>query len=162
MRFASDPRGSGRRGDTLTPLTPNEELALSALAGLYERMDENSGGDYGCRMCGSCCHFNAYGHRLYASRIEALYLFLHNGAPRFAFSDDACGYQDGAACAAREGRVLGCRSFFCRRSDSETSAIHEEALAEVRAITARYGLAWDYQMLSQHWQDESRRRRPRV
>ncbi len=100
-----------------------------------------------CKQCGACCHFKTFGHRLYATGLEVLYLITTEGPPKAEFGEDSCGYQDGALCGARGGRALGCRTFFCGGDMERMRAIHEEALQAIKAISDRHGLAWQYEAL---------------
>jgi Fe-S-cluster containining protein len=130
----------------------NRDLAEAfvALERLYSRIDSEAASLGECAACGKCCHFNTHGHRLYSTRLEALYLVSKNGLPPKPFDDDNCGYQSGALCAAREGRVLGCRTFFCKGDSAALNALNESALNELKNITTQAGLDWSYAPLSDH------------
>ncbi len=123
--------------------------ALARLGDLYRRLEE-AAPSAACRACGACCHFEAYGHRLFATRLETLYLVERSGPPRHPFDEDSCGYQEGQSCAAREGRVLGCRTFFCPDAGADRRGLHESALDEIRLITEEFGLPWDYMPLQEN------------
>ena len=67
-----------------------------------------------CAASGKCCDFDAYGHRLYATVLEAEYFFRH--APSAWANDDPrqCpAWGPDRLCHAREARMLGCRVYFC-------------------------------------------------
>lgn len=130
-------------------MTDREKAALDALAALYAGIEEESDGS-SCLACGKCCRFKSFGHRLYAASVEALYLWTHSGPPAHAFGEDACGYQEGARCTAREGRALGCRLFFCREAGGDSPEDYEKALSEIRRISDAAGLEWDYRPLGEH------------
>jgi len=131
-------------------VTENERRAVDALGAVYDWVDGELHGVGTCRACGRCCHFKTYGHRLYACYAEALYLLAKHGLPPVNFEDDRCGYQQDAVCLAREGRVLGCRTFFCGRDTRKTRDVHSRALDAIRRITVELGLPWDYRPLVQH------------
>jgi Fe-S-cluster containining protein len=130
-------------------VTPSEVRAVEALGQLYARLEEAFAGR-SCRACGACCHFKTFGHRLYATRLEALYLLTAAPRPERRFDHDSCGYQQGALCLARESRALGCRMFFCKAAGGESREGFEAALGEIRRITEEFGLAWDYRPLGEH------------
>jgi len=123
---------------------------FAELEALYKRVDGELGSGRACRACGRCCHFDTYGHRLYATYLEALYLVAKNGPPPGPFDADTCGYQAGDACAAREGRVLGCRTFFCIDAGGENRESYERALAEIRRISDAFRVPWDYRTLAEN------------
>jgi len=130
-------------------VTDTQQRAFRELEKLYQEIEEQARhGD--CRMCGACCHFRTFGHRLYATRLEALYLLWRCGLPQAAFGEDCCGYQRDTLCLARQGRVLGCRTFFCTGAAGRQQREHEEALARIRRIVESEGIEWDYRPLSEH------------
>lgn len=131
-------------------MTDAEQQAIAALESLYGDLDRELPPAAGCKACGKCCHFKTYGHRLYASYLEYLFLVWHSGRPEGAFDEDRCGYQRGAICTAREGRTLGCRTFFCSEA-LQSAGVHERALGEIRRITAQFGLPWMYRPLGGHF-----------
>jgi hypothetical protein len=131
-------------------MTDAEQQAIRALESLYRDLDRQLPPAAGCKACGKCCHFKTCGHRLYASYLEYLFLISLSGRPERAFDEDQCGYQRGTVCIAREGRTLGCRTFFC--SDPlQTAGVHERALGEIKRITTRFGLPWVYRPLGEHF-----------
>ncbi len=115
---------------------------LAALAELYAQLDaELATAAPQCRMCGKCCDFQAFGHRLYVSTAE---LALLTGQPTPAPSaDDApvCPYQQASQCAARAGRTLGCRAFFCEVDDSD---LYERFHERIRALHDECGVPYVY------------------
>ena len=105
-----------------------------------------------CRLSGNCCNFPEYGHKLYATRLEAE--FIRRNVPREKFrwqSADLCPFWVERKCTIREHRALGCRSFFCDTSQTDAlQAIHEKYLARIREIERRHGIEPDYAPLIQH------------
>ncbi len=127
------------------------EQAFSLLAEIYDEVDRRLPEKLTCRACGECCHFESYGHRLFSTHLEALYLRHVSGNPPVDFTDDSCGYQKGALCLAIKGRVLGCRTFFCDAGGDETNALHECALEQIRRICREFDLPWRYSPLAAHF-----------
>ncbi len=67
-----------------------------------------------CRACGNCCRFDEFGHRLYCSTGElALLTARRPPGPPGPPPNGRCPWQVGDRCAARDGRTLSCRAFFC-------------------------------------------------
>ena len=125
--------------------------AFAALADLYERVESETARSAACRRCGACCRFAQFGHRLYCSFLEAAYLRRTAGEPPGVFSASSCGYQSGNECLARRGRTLGCRTFFCAEAGRERRELHEGALGEIRELTHRFGLPWEYRPIEEHF-----------
>ena len=94
-----------------------------------------------CILRGSCCRFEEAGHRLYATALEADYAAARHPEAPEPEAEGRCPYHVGGRCTAREGRPLGCRTYFC---DARTRSVLEEAtehfLGRLRAIER----AWDY------------------
>jgi hypothetical protein len=82
---------------------------------------------------------------LFATALEMAYLVGEAGLQAPSEGDAAwtCPYQDGTLCAARQRRVLGCRTYFCdplARTTGETA--YAGVLDRIRGLAAGAGLAW--------------------
>ncbi len=99
-----------------------------------------------CDACGKCCHFNSYGHRLYASTGELAYLKKHK--PLTSLSNgDSCPYLKDNLCSAREHRMLGCRIFFSQHTkaqEEEANLLYEELLKKLKELHLKYHVPWNY------------------
>jgi hypothetical protein len=115
-----------------------------------------------CQLSGRCCRFAEYGHTLFVSTLEIRYLVA--GAPRPSRpldQGDHCPWQDQLGrCTARDARPLGCRIFYCDPTYQESAhEISERSITELKTITQRWDLAWNYATLHDHLvreQDEGR------
>ena len=115
-----------------------------------------------CRNRGACCKFGAFGHKLYVTTLELAY-FHAKHPERFPLAvadsgplesatahgadpqDRTCPFQENGLCTTREGRPLGCRVFFCESADEDwQGAITEWALAQLRELHQRFGIAYSY------------------
>ncbi|MBI2921202.1 MAG: hypothetical protein HYY18_08980 [Planctomycetes bacterium] len=137
-------------------LDPGARETLRAeLGALYRDVDaEIAASNPACKLSGECCHFERYGHRLYASRAEAVYFALHHAPPAPGFAHDRCPYLSGNRCTAREGRPLGCRVFFCDPAwKGKGEALTERALRRIAEMTDRLGIPWDYRPFLTHLDD---------
>ena len=119
-----------------------------------------------CLASGACCRFEAYGHRMYVSGLEAAFVAGRIDAARARRAANPlrilevaearrrgdCPYLVAGRCGEHEERPIGCRIFYCDRgSDGRgaewQSALYEEvhggtiALHERLAIPYRY-LEW--------------------
>ena len=115
--------------------------AFEKLARLYESLDEEVAElSPACEASGLCCRFEEAGHELFATGLEADYAAaLHPRAPG-PEATGRCPYHNQGLCTAREGRALGCRTYFC---DSRTTVALEELhgtyLDRVREIETQTG-----------------------
>lgn len=132
------------------------ETWQEAIRRLYRELeDELAGLDARCSGCGRCCRFDEADHVLYASGLERRYLALNSPEKKEPDADAAlvekglrCPYQAGNGCLAREGRVLGCRLYFCAWSGPERE---EEMYARwhdrLKRLHEELGEEWDYRPL---------------
>jgi len=98
-----------------------------------------------CWASGRCCNFDAFGHRLYTTGLEAAYCVdrwnqrettpLTVGAVNAAVARGGCPFQQSNLCHAHDIKPLACRLFFCdRTADEWQSATLERLHAEIKAI----------------------------
>ena len=69
-----------------------------------------------CSMSGSCCRFEAFGHRLFVTTLELAVFALDRPAQPVAIADwdgTGCPYQIHGRCGVHPIRPFGCRIFFC-------------------------------------------------
>jgi len=93
-----------------------------------------------CIGRGVCCRFEEAGHELYATALEADYaVAAHPDVPQ-PEAPGRCPYHVAGRCTAREGRPLGCRTYFCdTRTTSVLEEAHEHFLTRVREIERETG-----------------------
>jgi Fe-S-cluster containining protein len=150
-------------GETEALRAPSEEtwrLALAALAEVYADLEkELPRWRFTCSASGRCCDFDAYGHRLYVTTLEAEHFFRSYPGPSGAgpgaglesegrANDDPrqCpAYGADRLCHAREGRMLGCRTYFCGPYPAGVpEELHERYLPRIKALHDRYGIPYRY------------------
>jgi Fe-S-cluster containining protein len=98
-----------------------------------------------CWLSGDCCDFDAAGHRLFTSEIEAR---------RFAKGVDLTGWDSASRlcpawkdrrCTAREHRPMACRTYFCDpRFETRVNELTERYVTRLKWLHEKHGLAWDY------------------
>jgi hypothetical protein len=115
--------------------------AFAALERLYEEVDGVTGASGAvCRTSGVCCRFEEAGHELYATALEADYAAAHQPAAPQPEAPGRCPYHVAGRCTAREGRALGCRTYFCDPATTTTlQEAHERFLARLRGIERECG-----------------------
>jgi Fe-S-cluster containining protein len=115
-----------------------------------------------CNASGRCCHFEAWGHRLYVTAAEVMHFArVHVAAgttekpgnaksvslPQFFARDEpeGCPYQVDNLCTAREARPLGCRVYFCdANNQSWQNDVYEKYHAQLKALHEAGGLPYRY------------------
>lgn len=116
-----------------------------------------------CWASGRCCNFEAYGHRLYVTGLEAAWCIaklpevagvrrenVAEGRLRLPVLEAArerggCPFQVGNLCGVHAIKPVGCRVYFCDRSAQEWQMeLSERLLARVRAIHDEHGIEYRY------------------
>ncbi len=122
----------------ITPLATAEQRAgaFAALEPLYAELDEEIGALQPlCVRSGLCCRFEEAGHELYATNLEADYAASKLPEAPTPEAEGRCPYHIAGVCTAREGRPVGCRTYFCDpNTQAQLEELHEEFLARVRLI----------------------------
>lgn len=126
-----------------------EQKYLDVVSDIYEDLDKHlSAADPNCSHCGQCCHFADYGHRLYVTTLEMLYLAHHNRVPcdqAQSAAQGCCPFQTGTDCSARQFRPASCRIFFCQSLDPRfQSELTEQVLARLRRLHDRFCVPYLY------------------
>ncbi len=116
-----------------------------------------------CLASGACCKFEAFGHRMYLSGLEAAFVVARIDAARkaraanplrlFEVADAKtrgdCPYLSAGLCGEHEERPLGCRIYFCDkgpdgRSAEWQSALYEELHAATMSLHERLDIPYRY------------------
>jgi Fe-S-cluster containining protein len=113
---------------------------------IYKKLEaELASIDPGCNACGTCCHFDEFGHVLYASTIETDYIQKNVKIPSFNPDKKVCPFLVNNECSIREHRVLGCRVFFCNPDHKETlQAIYEKYYTMIKDLAIDNEVEWQY------------------
>lgn len=128
------------------------ERAFALLASVYERLEgEVRALAPVCIARGVCCEFEKVDHELFATVLETDYAIWHEIPPARAQSASPsaipgrCRYHLEGLCTNREGRPLGCRSYFCDpRFQENMEALYARCYEEIRAICRDTGYPWGY------------------
>jgi hypothetical protein len=106
-----------------------------------------------CQLSGRCCRFEEYGHTLFVSNSEVRFLLEVAPAPLRALDQGkTCPWQNTSGhCTARDGRPIGCRVYYCDPTfERSAHDLSERYIAQLKELTNRHGLAWNYAPLHRH------------
>jgi len=122
---------------------------LERVAEVYERLDLQacSGGDTAgtCKSCGDCCDFEGFGHRLFITPPELMYLAANLGAEKIKpMLSGRCPYNIDGKCGVYEYRFSGCRIFCCNGDADFQSRLSEEVLQKLKAICTEFQIPYRY------------------
>ena len=129
--------------------------AVAELRALYDEFDgETARVSPVCRASGRCCDFDAWGHTLFASRLEVDILVAESGLAAFDPATRLCPFWKERRCTARAPRPLGCRAYFCDASKTDAMQdLHERFLRRLKELHDRHGIPWSYAPLLRHLAD---------
>ncbi len=108
----------------------SDEQLCGTVEGMYREVEEQMEQlEATCQQCGKCCRFGQFGQELLASTVE-LGCFLawlrrqpaqvrNVLASKAESGHEVCPFLEDDSCAARAGRVLGCRVFFCKATGTD-------------------------------------------
>jgi Fe-S-cluster containining protein len=131
----------------MTPADTAEKVAQ-----IYRWIDEQvakmtAGVDQPCVGCGQCCDFVRYGHRLFVTTPEMIYL-AHNLKPDPVrrMPGDACPYMENDKCTIHPHRFSGCRIFFCNPdvSEEKQALLSEAAVRKFKRICDEHRIPYRY------------------
>jgi Fe-S-cluster containining protein len=115
--------------------------AFSRLAALYAQVDARIEAlAPRCELSGLCCRFEQAGHELFATALEADFAIEHGPALAQPEAPGRCHYHQQGRCTNREGRALGCRTYFCDEDQTQAlEDLHAGFLGQVRALERELG-----------------------
>lgn len=128
-------------------MTSNKE-SLSRVAEIYSWLDSQIEGNSDlqgqCRACGQCCDFDIYGHRLFVTMPELMYLKAAMGGDLKAMPGGRCPYNENGKCTVYENRFAGCRIFGCKGDEEFQSGLSETAVAKFKSICDEFEIDYLY------------------
>ncbi len=108
-----------------------------------------------CWASGQCCNFEATGHRLYVTGLEAAFTIERLATTDHARPDDTalaaaiarggCPFQVANLCGVHAIKPLGCRVYFCDRSaQTWQHDLSERLLGMIRELHQRHAIEYRY------------------
>ncbi len=98
-----------------------------------------------CCACGKCCDFEGFGHKLFVTTPELLYLKSNlHGENLKPMKTGVCPYQIDDKCTIYEFRFAGCRIFSCKGDLDFQNELSEKALKKFRAICEQFQIPYRY------------------
>ncbi|MHC4645583.1 MAG: YkgJ family cysteine cluster protein [Planctomycetota bacterium] len=126
----------------------NSEL-LQKVAEVYEWLDaeirssRRLAGE--CCVCGRCCDFAEFDHRLFVTPPELMYLAASSASRNTKpMNAGRCPYNDAGKCTIYEYRFAACRVFCCKGDRDFQNGLSESALARLKSLCTEYGVDYRY------------------
>ena len=126
----------------------NKEI-IARVSEIYKWIEEqqlaNKGIAGNCEVCGKCCDFERYDHRLYVTTPEIIYFVEKVGRANIKqMTDGRCCYQVDDKCGVHAYRFSGCRIFCCKGEAGFQSELTEAAIKKFKAICAELQIPYRY------------------
>lgn len=122
----------------------DSEIA-EAVGRVHEWIDSELAGEKAsCKACGKCCDFDGFGHRLFVTKPEMIYLRVKLSDNTQPMKTARCPYNVDAECQIHRHRFAGCRIFFCGGDADMQSRLTEAALVRFKSIGSEFGLDYEY------------------
>ena len=108
--------------------------------------NKNLSGD--CIGCGKCCDFEKFGHLLFVTTPELVFLRENLGLQKIKKMEKAiCPYRKNGKCTIYPFRFAGCRIFFCKGDKDFQSRLSESTIKKFKALCAEYNVPYIYSEL---------------
>ncbi|MCK4752082.1 MAG: hypothetical protein KAS75_01455 [Planctomycetes bacterium] len=130
-----------------------DEQYLTLVAEIYGWLDLQTRcyGDLsgGCKACGCCCDFESFGHRLFVTSPELMYLAAKIGHENIKpMKGGRCPYNIDGKCTIYENRFAGCRVFSCKADKDFQHKLSEISLKRFKMICEDFEIPYDYSSLA--------------
>lgn len=125
----------------------NREVA-ERVGEVYECLEhqiQNSNLAGQCQVCGKCCEFDEFDHRLFVTDVELIYLAENTGETQIkAATNGRCPYSFDGKCMIYEYRFAGCRIFCCNGDADLQSQLSEKVLKKFKSICLEFQVPYRY------------------
>jgi Fe-S-cluster containining protein len=125
----------------------NDQI-IARVSEIYKWIDQqlaNKGIAGSCEVCGKCCDFEAYDHRLYVTTPEIIYFVEKLGLSNIKqITNGRCCYQVAGKCSVYSYRFSGCRIFCCKGDAGFQSELTEAAIKKFKALCAELQIPYRY------------------
>jgi Fe-S-cluster containining protein len=98
-----------------------------------------------CKACGSCCDFEHFGHLLFITTPELVFL-RENLEPEKIRKMPAniCPYNEKGKCTIYPLRFAGCRIFFCEGDVDFQSELSESVISRFKSLCTEFDIPYIY------------------
>ena len=102
-----------------------------------------------CDVCGRCCDFEGFDHRLFVTTPEIIYLAANLGTEKLKpMTTSKCPYNIEGKCSIYEYRFAGCRIFCCKTNKDFQSQLSESVLKKYKSLCTEYDIPYCYNDLA--------------
>ena len=133
---------------------------LKRVTEIYNRLDlqirSNPNLAGRCSICGKCCNFEKFDHRLFVTPPELMYLAANlDGEKVKPMTTGRCPYNVTGKCTVYKYRFAGCRIFCCTGNADFQSGLSESALEKFKSVCGQLQIPYRYTDLPTALNDSS-------
>jgi len=124
--------------------TKNE--IIMAVDEIYGWIDSKiKGHSANCNVCGKCCDFDSFDHKLFITTPELLYFTEKRDKEPFkTMQGGICPYNINQKCSVYCYRFAGCRIFSCKGDEDFQSQLTESVIQKFKAICENSDISYNY------------------
>ena len=120
---------------------------VESVAQIYSQLDEQIKEHVKpvdkCEKCGRCCDFDGFGHRLFVTTPELIYLTAKCEVIK-PMRMGRCPWQEDNKCTIYNFRFASCRIFFCKGDREFQSRLTEKTLEKLKLICVKFDVDYSY------------------
>ncbi len=120
---------------------------------IYESIDTQVAADQSlnkCEACGECCDFEKFGHLLFVTAPEMIFLRENLGQEKIKKMEiDVCPYNEYDKCTIYPLRFAGCRIFFCKGDKDFQGRLSETTIKSFKSLCIEFNIPYKYKDLKQ-------------
>ena len=129
-------------------MTHNTKL-LEKVAEIYRWLDLQISADTNltgkCQMCGKCCDFAQFDHRLFITPPEIFYFNANlSDEKQKPMTTSRCPYNIDTRCTVYQHRFAGCRIFCCKADADFQRSLSELALNKFKSLCNEFKIPYRY------------------
>jgi Fe-S-cluster containining protein len=121
---------------------------LKRVAEIYKWLDSqisNNNPPGMCNVCGKCCDFGKFDHRLFVTTPELMYLRANlHGENLKPMKTERCPYNIKGKCSIYEYRFSGCRIFSCKADSDFQNELSESTLKKLKSLCTEFQIPYRY------------------
>ncbi|MCD6395405.1 MAG: hypothetical protein J7M40_18135 [Planctomycetes bacterium] len=119
---------------------------VGAVAEVYTFIDSRvAETDLACKVCGKCCDFDSYDHRLFVTTPELVYFAFHIPSSSVKpMPAGLCPYNIKDVCSIHPYRFAACRIFCCTGDVDVQNRLSEAAISKLKSICEQSDMPYQY------------------
>lgn len=133
---------------TGSPLMKSDSLICEKVAEIYSWLDsqiQQNNLVVQCKACGRCCDFENFGHLLFITTPELIFLKENLNSQKIKTMPTAvCPYNEKGRCTIYPFRFASCRIFFCNGDKDFQNRLSESVISRFKSLCTEFDIPYIY------------------